>query len=467
MASQRTARAVVRVSVAGATGTGFVVSKNERLILTARHCITGAAGGVLATASLYFYDPSSGVEAVDIRSATSTATVVAVGATQADDWALLKSDDALPAWCTELTPLAAPVAAGATWSTFGFLDNGNRGWPLDGYIRFGGAVPLIHDGTVQGQAIWGVSGGPLVIEEHVVGIIIRADRTSHGVATSGQLYVLPLQRCAPALAAQVRIEPDPPFLGHTASQVEKGDGLPDVARKVWKFAADDPLHGVAVLARLIARWLLPRHVHGAFQVTQWANLPEPQAREVTRYAACQWFPREAVRELNDRLVGPGSRLISISIDLELLAQFVRRAGFERSASIAWHEGCLGITWIPGQPIADLTRELANEIFAKLGTMPSNPDDIVASAAASLVAWSKVDIEERFPECLWAVLPDDAGAEALIAVSDAFPELAVFVRTACPPATPLQAAIDGIAKNHASDFTWAEMQLAKRFPRSRS
>ncbi len=462
MASQRTTRATARVIAAGSTGSGFIVSLADRLLLTARHCVEDAAGAVCAQVDLELYDPSS--ERAAPRFATARAHVVEHGVA-GDDWALLQLDDGetLPAWSTELPLLLLEPGADHLWSTYGFpgpgaTDDWRRGEPLGGTFRQGGALPQILDQHVRGAQIAGASGGPLVVEEHAVGLIIRADRTAAGVATTGRLYALPFARCDAALWKRLGIRPEPAFLARTTTEVGKGKGLPDVARAVWSLESYDPIEGISNLQRLIALWLLLFELPGALRVAEEAELPEPEAHAVVGFAACQWFPRTCAGALAKRLLGISApRAISVEADnVDLLRRFVKRAGFEHGRSIAWDHGYLGVTWTPGQS-AD---ELADDVAVQILHLLTGDGASVTAAQAALAAWARTPPALRTPPCIWVALPDATRDTDILHLCNTYPQLGIIVCGPPRPAAPALAA--GALDPAESRARAAEFDQAKRY-----
>ena len=462
MASQRTTRGTARIMAAGSTGSGFIVSLHERLLLTARHCVEDAAGTVCRAVAIELYDPSSEREAP--RFAAARAHVVEYGA-GGDDWALLQLDDGevFPAWSTEIPLLLAEPAADHLWSTYGFpgpgeTDDWRRGEPLGGVIRQGGALPQILDQHARGARVAGASGGPLVIEEHAVGLIIRADRTPAGVSTTGRLYALPFVRCDAALWKRLKIPQEPPFLARTTTEVGKGKGLPDVARAVWALETCDPIEGISNLQRLIALWLLLFELPGALRVAEEAELPEPEAHAVVGFAACQWFPKTCAGALAKRLLGISTpRAISVEAEnVDLLRRFVKRAGFEHGRSVAWDHGYLGVTWTPGQSADELADDVAIQILHLLTGGGSS----VASAQAALATWAQSPPARRTPPCIWVALPDATRDTDILHLCNTFPQLGIIV---CGPPRPAAPALAAPALDPAeSRVRAAEFDQAKRY-----
>ncbi len=456
MASQLTRCAAARVINGGSTGTAFVVKDDRRWLLTARHCVVDSNRQVVQQVELEFPDPKS--EAGTAVFHKATARVVHAG--DGEDWAILEVDakQGLPRWAKQLRLLHADLHLDHPWSTYGFPgpepgETWKRGLPLSGRVTLRGVRPHLFADRLRGLVVGGVSGAPVVVEEHAVGLIIRADRDDRGVATTGSLYALPFTELA-APVGHLGIGREPAFCERTSSEVSRGKGLPDVARAVWELDLGDPIESIARVERLVALWLLLEQLPGALRVADEAALPRPEARSVVEFAACQWFSRSAALTLADRLLGRSqSRVVSVeSDDLDLITRFVRRAGFEAVRSVIWHDGHIRLQWTPGQTCKELVAELATELLVKLGGGRFTATDagralaswasaaepartqqyeaLVRDAATALVSWAEQRVNVRRPACVFVSLLEYTSDDAIEAVHGLFPELGIIV---CGPA----------------------------------
>lgn len=452
MASQLTRCATARVINGGSTGTAFVVKDDRRWLLTARHCVIDSSGQLVQQVELEFPDPKSEAGAAVFHEAT--ARVVHAG--DGEDWAILEVDakPGLPRWAKPLRLQHAGVLRDHPWSTYGFPgpeqdEAWKRGRPLSGRVTLGGVRPQLFDGQLRGLAVGGVSGAPLVVEEHAVGLIIRADRDAWGTATTGNLYALPFAEVA-ALGGILGIGREPAFCERTSSEVSRGKGLPDVARAVWELDLGDPIESIARIDRLVALWLLLEQLPGALRVADEAALPRPEARSVVEFAACQWFSRSAALTLADRLLGRSqSRVVSVEADnLDLITRFVRRAGFEAVRSVIWDNGHIRLQWTPGQTREELVAELATELLVKLkpgkftaadaaralaswasAAEPARTrqyDMLVRDAATTLASWAGQKVNVRRPPCVFVSLLEYTPDDAIESVQRLFPELGIIV-----------------------------------------
>lgn len=438
VASQRTMRAAVRVSTAESTGSGFIVSRSARLILTARHCIETRASRLLEEVDVHFSDPAS--ENSDPVICSSPARRVAHGEGDAD-WALLQATR-LPDWTTtELRLLDLQVAAESRWSTYGFpADRGDgeaRGQDFGGMIRMGGKTLIrILDETSVDEAITGLSGGPVVVEEEVIGLITRADANRQGRAITGRLYALPLAACK-ELARHVTIHEEPAFLEKTADAFARGDGsgLRSAIQTIFRADHHMPLDCISRPALHLALCLLlRRRVDIVPKVFAETGLRGEHARDVLTYAASQWYPRTsaitAARHLAPQGDGPSrtgarSRAVSVGCPNNNCAElFVRRAGFDLTRSTTWHEGRLDAAWLPylnHEPEETLAEQVRRALAHKLAL---DPDASPEAVAQELRTHMEIEDTVRYPVFFWIPLPEDASDTELEALRRQYPDLRI-------------------------------------------
>lgn len=410
--------------VPGSTGTGFLVSRSDRLILTARHCIVVINGDertIADSASLVFTDPMSD-RGREVTHSTKAQRIAHGGDA---DWALLQAES-LPSWTTrELRLLDTDACADHAWSTFGFPDDGGealvRGEDFAGTIRRGGStLPSLLDANARGRAIAGLSGGPAVVEEHVVGIIIRADQTPEGHAETGRLYMLPISACTGLADRNVTIHHEPPFLEATAGAIAEAKTPYDAARTLCSDVPLERIECVSQLPRHLAQHVLPERLRLVMRLVAEAKLPPAAANDVVEYAACQWYPPSSTRDAAKRLLGPAPKVVIVQCaGPECATRFIRRAGFDESASQTWDEGRIDPGWLDYEPTAALVDRVENELASRLDVETKQVSDALAKHMAE-------PSPGRYPELYWTVLPQDAKDEQIEAVSGRFPDLGIIV-----------------------------------------
>jgi len=460
----------VRVATAGSTGSGFLVSQRDRLILTARHCVETSTGQILPEADVHFTDPASERSVAAVFS--TRATRVAHG--ERSDWALLQAAALPDRWeTTELRLLDLQVVADSSWSTYGFPADGGegqtRGQDFAGSIRTGGKTLVkILDRTAAGEAVAGLSGAPAVVEEEVIGLITRADADRHGFATTGRLYVLPLAACD-GLAGHVTIHDEPAFLEKTSDVFRAGGtGLATAIQNLFRADHHTPLECISKPdLHLALCLLLRRRLDIVPRVIAETALRREHAHEVVKLAACQWYPRASALEAAQHLAPPkdpppGARAVSVGCPNNACAErFVRRAGFDLTRSTTWHEGRIDAAWLPYETSRPLT-ERVREALARALVLPDDapPEDV----GQALREYMAQEDEVRAPIFYWVPLPEDASDEDLAALRQEYPELRLVV-LGRPRAAALALAIQldpAEARRRVAELDAVELRLELRF-----
>jgi hypothetical protein len=411
--------------------------------------------------ALHFTDPDSDDGAA--RCTSFGADVVALGAGQRDDWALLRVHG-LPEWQTmELRLLDMPFKEDEEWSTYGFPADGGedqvRGTDYKGIVRVSGALPTIFDEHAAGNAIAGVSGGPAVIEEFVRGVIIRADQGAGGRASTGRLYVLPLSRCGglDTLVKTILLR-EPPFLDATAAAVAKGTALHNVVRML----RSEVTEGIQQPQVHIALWVLDSQLQGVMRVVAEARLPQPDARVVIEYAACQWYPADCALAVALRFVAVANdeaKLVSAACsDRECATRLVRRGGFEFERSDTWDDGRVDVAWQPYEGGDALVERMGIALAKGL----SIPFTTCSEVNAQLAAFMRGDRRYRQPACYWTVLGEGTSDEAIDKLRAQFPDLGIVILGGVHSAA-LHVEIDRVkASDQAKELTRLNNRLTNHF-----
>ena len=173
-------------------GTGFLVA--DGLVLTALHVVADRAQPSLAT--------YPGEIVLTFPAGSATATIHEAYWDRLADWVLLRFET--PAGCNgslRPLPLAELREDGATWETYGFPDAN----PRDGMVNIGEVSNCL--GTLEGNPVYqlfsreaaagqgepvkGLSGGPVIVRDAVVGhlrfALMRDNQT-----VAGTVYACPI-----------------------------------------------------------------------------------------------------------------------------------------------------------------------------------------------------------------------------------------------------------------------------------
>lgn len=414
----------MKVSVQGGTGTGFVISREHRLILTARHCIEHD-GKPQDTIRLTFPNPRSSLKRVDPFPATGTR--IAHGEQEAD-WALLRADQ-LPDWSTEVRLLDIPVQSAWLWSTLGFpADRGDGeelGLPAEGEVKLGGdsVLPMLLDETIAGNHVAGHSGGAAVVDEYSHGIITRADQTTGGKATTGRLYMLPLEQCHKlAEQADVVIHPEPAFLERATEIIEQGKALRDFAFLIYR----ERVEHVPRIARYIAIEILLNGLSYIKRLIVETRIGRLEAGELAEYAACQWYSSGEAKRAAERLRdGVPSRVVSVACaSNDCATRLIRRGGFASEGSHNWHAGRIDVAWPSYEPVQYLIDRIGDELAQPrcLDFTYTTPAD-ARTALARHMAKGRI---ERHPPVFFIVLPAETNDDDVQEVEAAYPQLGIVV-----------------------------------------
>ena len=177
--------AIAKIEVGGSRGTGFVVGSG--LVLTAMHVV-----GNRRERTIY-----PGPYELTFPGGKATATIHGKHWAPVADWALLQCDD-IPSGVRPLR-LAELDSSEGIWDTFGFPEANPYGMVQRGTVRNrhatlqgADAYQLYSEEAAAGNGapVSGLSGGPVVVEGHVVGLM-RFALMKDTQAVAGTLYACP------------------------------------------------------------------------------------------------------------------------------------------------------------------------------------------------------------------------------------------------------------------------------------
>ncbi|HEX3479350.1 MAG TPA: serine protease, partial [Kofleriaceae bacterium] len=222
---------VLRLSVGTSRGTGFAIAPDR--VLTSLHVV-----GKVVDGELRLHGESIRIAAAIATGDDDELREAVCVATRADivdhdpelDWVAIRVD--AEAFAGVTVPALGGVAASdqsASWSTYGFPDGNDRLGKATGgviestaaLVRLGSSVRTAiqafsrEAGAASGGAVRGYSGGPVIVDGHVVGLLCAASEDADGRSAEGTLYAIPLtsiaRRLGLALDARASIgSPRPP-----------------------------------------------------------------------------------------------------------------------------------------------------------------------------------------------------------------------------------------------------------------
>jgi uncharacterized protein YjbI with pentapeptide repeats len=209
---------VVRIVVGASWGTGFAIAPDR--ILTALHVVGKVVDGELRLHAEAIRIIAAVAGGADVRFPVAVCSRDDIGDDFDPelDWAAIRVDaDAFPGLALPALGAVAESDQDATWSTYGFPESSpDLGKATGGAVSSTGALIRLASatqaaiqlysreaGAAQGGAVHGYSGGPVIVDDHIIGLISAAGAEA-GRSVEGTLYAIPLTALAKRLGLALR-----------------------------------------------------------------------------------------------------------------------------------------------------------------------------------------------------------------------------------------------------------------------
>jgi hypothetical protein len=287
-------------------GTAFLVDGNG-LLLTAAHLLATAAGDIVpkATYRVRFVGPPV---------LETTATVVDGELDRIDDWAVLS--------CAKVPPAVQPftlrnLSRGAivNWESFGFPDQHElEGMAIDGVIQ--GALPKVELRSNQQRGKpGGLSGGPLLVNQQVAGILLESQHEDSPEKLYGVRIDLVASRSKLIGARLPRRKP--PHVRDVSQEFQRaglGDILVEPARKLGVPNPED-LTDKALRLLLAETMLLggvPASLATLLRLRRYfLELDQDPSGRILELAAQVWIDDDAVALLDRLTRSPNEKVVCL------------------------------------------------------------------------------------------------------------------------------------------------------------